>query len=112
MSNVKQYSEELRPNGSPQNVAKSSFQNLHLPVFLAGFTPQCATLFEDFQKYHLGSVTSRLASLLWCGMVNIILGVYFKRSLWCSCNECVWQKRFVSLFVWSRPGVGGNLRLF
>jgi len=96
-----------------QMVTLSSFQNVHLPPFLTGFTPQCAALFEDFQKWQLGSVTSRLALLLWCGMANSILGVYFKRSLYCNCNECVRQKWFVSLFVWSRPGVGGGtFRLF
>ena len=94
-----------------QRVTLSSFQNVHLPVFLTGFTPQCAILFEDFQKCHLGPVTSRLVLLLWCGMANIILGVYSKRSLCCSYNECVRQKWFVSLFEVGQES-GGNLRLF
>lgn len=64
-----------------RRVTLNSFPNVHLPVFLTGFTLQCATPFEDFQKYHSEFATSRLALLLWCGVANIVLGVYFKRSL-------------------------------
>jgi hypothetical protein len=96
---------ETRPNGSPQNVTKGDPERL----------PKCtpAGLLDRFyaavcnsvrREVSLGSVTLRLALLFWCGMANIILGVYFKRSLWCSYNEHVWQKWFVCLKSARRRG--------
>ena len=92
-----------------KRVTLSSFQNAHLPVFLTGFTLQCAALFQNFRKFffslpmppHVLSDFVEWLTLFLERTLNVLCGVVIM-------NVC--DKN--GLFVWSRPGVGGDWRLF